>query len=86
MCPLLFLFNPGSPKKPLNLSKLGLNLIWFYSNVYGALFMKRDGLASWKTSLLHRLKAQTLPDEAPLIGKINPFSKMAVNFEPLMGF
>ena len=26
------------------------------------------------------------PDEAPPIGKIHPFSKMAVTFEPLMGF
>ena len=25
-------------------------------------------------------------DEAPPIGKIRPFSKMAVTFEPLMGF
>ena len=30
--------------------------------------------------------AETLPDIAPPIGKIHPFSKMAVNFEPLMGF
>ena len=29
---------------------------------------------------------QTLPDEALPIGKIHPFSKMAVTFEPLMGF
>ena len=34
-----------------------------------------------KTSLL-----QTLSDEAPPIGKIHPFSKIAVTFEPLMGF
>ena len=39
-----------------------------------------------KTSLLRRLQAQTLPDEAPPKGKIHPFSKMAVTFEPLMGF
>ena len=39
-----------------------------------------------KTSLLRRLQAQTLPDEAPPIGKIHPFTKMAVTFEPLMGF
>ena len=36
-----------------------------------------------KTSLLRRLQAQTLPDDAPPIGKIHPF---AVTFEPLMGF
>ena len=39
-----------------------------------------------KTSLLCRLQAQTLPDATPPIGKIHPFSKMAVTFEPLMGF
>ena len=32
---------------------------------------------SKKTSLLRRLQAQTLPNEAPLIGIIHPFSKMA---------
>ena len=39
-----------------------------------------------RTSLLRRLQAQTLPDEAPPIGKIHPFTKMAITFEPLMGF
>ena len=39
-----------------------------------------------KTSLLRRLQTRTLPDEAPPIGKIQRFSKMAVTFEPLMGF
>ena len=34
-----------------------------------------------KTSLLHRLQAQTLPDEAPPVGKIYLFSKIAVTFE-----
>ena len=38
-----------------------------------------------KTSLLSRLQAQTLPDATPPIGKIHPFSKMDVTFEPLMG-
>jgi hypothetical protein len=32
------------------------------------------------------VQAQTLPDATPPIGKIHPFSKMAVTFEPLMGF
>ena len=41
---------------------------------------------SIKTSLLSRLQEQSLPDEAPPIGKIHPFSKMAVTFEALMGF
>ena len=35
-----------------------------------------------KTNLLPRLQAQTLPDEAPPIGTIHPFTKMAVTFEP----
>ena len=35
------------------------------------------------TSLLRRLQAQTLPDAIPPIGKIHPFSKIAVTFEPL---
>jgi hypothetical protein len=30
-------------------------------------------------SLLRKLQAQTLPDEAPPIDKIHPFSKKAVN-------
>ena len=37
-----------------------------------------------KTSLLRRLQAQPLPDEAPPKGKINPFSKNTVTFEPVM--
>ena len=36
-----------------------------------------------ETSLLRRLQAQTLPDAIPQIGKIHPFSKIAVTFEPL---
>ena len=28
----------------------------------------------------------TLPDEAPPIGKIHPFSKIAVTFEPVLQF
>ena len=40
----------------------------------------------FQTSLLHRLLAQTLPDATPPIGKIQPFSKMAVTFEPQMRF
>ena len=38
-------------------------------------------LLSILTSLLRRQQAQTLPDEVPPIGKIHPFSKMAVTFE-----
>ena len=46
-----------------------------------------DGL--WKyiqTSLLRRLQAQTLPDEAPPAAKIYPFSKIVVTFEPIQRF
>ena len=39
-----------------------------------------------KTSLLRRLQAQTLPDEAPPEGKIHPFSKIAITFEPIQWF
>jgi hypothetical protein len=39
-----------------------------------------------ETSLLHTLQAQTLPDTTPPIGKIHPFSEMAVTFKALMGF
>ena len=38
------------------------------------------------TSLLRKLKAQTLPDATPPIDQICPFSKIAVTFEPLNGF
>ena len=39
-----------------------------------------------ETCLLRKLLVQTLPHATPPIGKINPFSKMAITFEPLMGF
>ena len=39
-----------------------------------------------ETSLLRRLQAQTLPDAASPIGKVHPFSKIAVTFEPVMQF
>ena len=37
-----------------------------------------------KTILLLRLQAQTLPDATPPTGKIHPFCKIAVIFEPVM--
>ena len=40
----------------------------------------------YKTSLLRRLQAQTLPNVTQPIGKINTISKMTVTFEPLMQF
>ena len=39
-----------------------------------------------ETSLLRRLQAQTLPDEAPLIGKIHQFGKIIVTLEPVKQF
>ena len=38
----------------------------------------------YKTSLPRRLQAQTLPAEAPPMGKIHKFSKIAATFEPVM--
>ena len=32
------------------------------------------------------LQADSVPDATRPVGKIHPFSKMAVTFEPLMGF
>ena len=39
-----------------------------------------------KTSLLHRLQAQTLPDATQRVSKIHHFSKIAVTFEPIGQF
>ena len=39
-----------------------------------------------ETSLLRRLQEQTLPNEAPPVGKIHSFSKIAETFEPVMRF
>ena len=36
--------------------------------------------------MLRRLKAQTLPDATPTIGKIPPFGKIAVTLEPVLRF
>ena len=38
---------------------------------------------SSKASLLRMLQTQTLPDDTPPVGKIHPFSKIAVTFEPV---
>ena len=62
---------------------------------YSALYIFSDSLdicklilyVCFKTSLLPMLQAQTLFDATQPIGKINPFSKMAIiTFKPLMGF
>ena len=39
-----------------------------------------------KTSPLRRLHAQTLPDATPPLGKIEPFTKITVTFEPMKQF
>ena len=35
-------------------------------------------------SLVRRLQAQTISDATPSTGKINPFNKIALTFEPVM--
>ena len=47
---------------------------------------KGHQLLSEETSLLRRLQAQTLPDEAPTVGKIYLLSKTSVTFEPIQRF
>ena len=56
----------------MNLSKIWINLSYIFLDV----------------SLKYRFPgcAQTLPNATPSIGKINPFSKMAVPFEPMKQF
>ena len=44
------------------------------------------GGVAYMTSLLRRLQAQTIPDEAPPVGQIHPFSKIAVTFRPIQRF
>ena len=64
----------------------------FFDNIFAMAKIFRIGhdpniFTVWtpnKTSLLRRLQEQTLPDEAPPMGKIYPFSKIAVTFEPVM--
>ena len=43
-------------------------------------------LQAVETSLLRMLQAQTLPGATSPIGKIHPFSKFAITFEPIMQF
>ena len=56
--------------------------------------MTMDGLAPFEadlpdaspplgTSLLRRLQAQILPVATPPVGKLHPFSKVSVTFEPI---
>jgi hypothetical protein len=80
---LLFWCNLYHQKKPLVLTFCSLT----QSLRWAPTIWKDSGFVIFQeTSLLRRLQAQTLPDEAPPIGKIHPFSKMAITFEQLMGF
>ena len=73
--------------------------MWFFINKFilskkktFSLKVQKTDLSPWRTSknqkksLLRRLQEQTLPDEAPPMGKIHPLSKIAVTFEPEMRF
>ena len=48
--------------------------------------MATNGSKYLQTSLLRRLQAQTLPDEATPVGKIYLFSKIAVTFDRYSDF
>ena len=76
----------------LEIFRLGSKLVWSFSE---SREINCDHLPCvtycvtqdvYKTSLLRRLRPQTLPNEAPPIGKIHPFCKIAVIFEPVMWF
>ena len=54
-------------------------------NMKRRFFFKKKFISN-ETSLLRRLQAQTLPHWSSTKRQINPFSKMAVTFEQLMGF
>ena len=45
-CMLSFWFRPRSPKMPLNVSELGLNIIQFISNLYVGVFLQIASLMS----------------------------------------
>ena len=53
---------------------------------YKGIIRVRENMLIFQHCLLRRLQAQTLPHATPPIGQIHPFSKMAVTFEPQMGF
>ena len=61
-----------------------INIDGNFRNIYHLFTsFKKNFLIAYKTSLLRSLQAQPLPDEAPLVGKIHPFSKIVVTFEPI---
>jgi hypothetical protein len=49
-------------------------------------YSKYFGERRKKTSLLHKLQARTLPNEAPPVGKIHPFSEFSVTSEQIQQF
>ena len=61
------------------MTELQLNVCLY--GTYSSYYDYKDGKD--KTSLLRRLQVQTLPNDAPLVGKIHPFRKIAVTFEPI---
>ena len=63
--------------KETELEKYAFGLVSLYKTVF---------THKHTTSLLRRLHAPTLPDATYPIGKIIPFCKVAVTFEPLMGY
>ena len=70
----------------LYITLLCMGLPYQINKPYRPTSCSKQMLDIFLTSLLRRLQAQTLPNEAPPIGKIQPFIKMAVTFEPRMGF
>ena len=57
-----------------------------WSQILGKISVLVHEISLKKKSLLRRMQAQTLPDATSQKGKIHPFSKMAVTFEPMMRF
>ena len=50
---------------------------------YNKAYMKKTA-SKLVARLLRRLQAQTLSDATPQIGKIYPFTKITITFNPLM--
>ena len=68
------------PSVPLALRRTPTQLTSHNNNQAG---VRQD---TQNTILLRMLQGRPSPDEAPPMGKIHPFSKTAVTFEPMMGF
>ena len=72
--------------KPSAKTSLHPGLIHIHAHTSVIKHTENFSLKFEQTSLLRRLQAQTLPDEAPPIGKIHSFSKMALTFKLLWDF